>query len=124
MCGAAPYCSLAFDENDGFFDHAPAPSPPSYNPDGTLAGKSSLDLRGEYFSDPDRKYLHPADLVSGTVRPWGLGARVPFYVISPWTRGGWVNSQVFDHTSISQFLEKRFGVNRPRDQPLAPRSMW
>jgi len=32
------------------------------------------------------------------------------YVISPWSRGGWVNSQVFDHTSIGMFLEQRFGV--------------
>jgi phospholipase C len=32
------------------------------------------------------------------------------YVISPWSRGGWANSQVFDHTSIGMFLEKRFGV--------------
>jgi phospholipase C len=39
-----------------------------------------------------------------------MGARVPLYVISPWSRGGWVNSQVFDHTSIGMFLEKRFGV--------------
>jgi phospholipase C len=31
-------------------------------------------------------------------------------VISPWSRGGWVNSQVFDHTSVAMFLEKRFGV--------------
>ena len=101
---------LTFDENDGLFDHVPPPAPPSYNPDGTVAGKSTLDLRGEYFSDPQRKHLHPADLESGTERPWGLGPRVPLYVISPWSRGGWVNSQVFDHTSVAQFLEKRFGI--------------
>jgi phospholipase C len=34
-------------------------------------------------------------------------------VISPWSKGGWVNSQVFDHTSMIQFLEKRFGVEEP-----------
>lgn len=39
------------------------------------------------------------------------------YVISPWSRGGWVNSQVFDHTSILQFLEKRFGVQEPNISP-------
>ncbi len=108
---------LTFDENDGLFDHVPAPAPPSYNPDGTLAGKSSLDLRGEYFSDPARKYLNPADQVSGTVRPWGLGPRVPFYAISPWSRGGWVSSQVFDHTSVGQFLERRFGITVPAISP-------
>ena len=101
---------LGFDENDGLFDHVPPPAPPSLNSDGTLAGESTLDLAGEYFSDPERKYRHPADPVDSTVRPWGLGPRVPFYVISPWSRGGWVNSQVFDHTSVGQFLERRFGV--------------
>jgi phospholipase C len=35
---------------------------------------------------------------------------VPFLAISPWSKGGYVNSQVFDHTSTIQFIEKRFGV--------------
>ena len=108
---------LTFDENDGVFDHIPPPAPPSYNIDGTLAGKSTLDLRGEYFSDPERKHLHGEDQISGTVRPWGLGPRVPLTVISPWSRGGWVNSQVFDHTSVGQFLERRFGLEIPAISP-------
>ena len=40
---------LTFDENDGLFDHLPAPAVPSYNLDNTLAGKSTLDLAGMYF---------------------------------------------------------------------------
>ena len=108
---------LMFDENDGLFDHVPPPAPPSYNLDGTPAGKATLDLRGEYFSDPERKYLLEADEASGTRRPWGLGPRVPLYVISPWSRGGWVNSQVFDHTSVGQFLEKRFHITIPAISP-------
>ena len=36
------------------------------------------------------------------------------WVVSPWSRGGWVNSQVFDHTSTLLFLEKRFGVVEPQ----------
>lgn len=106
-----------FDENDGIFDHVPPPAPPSYNADGTLAGASTLKLDGEYFSDPGRKHLNPEDTISGTVRPWGLGARVPMYVISPWSKGGWVNSQVFDHTSVGQFLERRFGITIPGISP-------
>jgi phospholipase C len=39
-----------------------------------------------------------------------LGTRVPFVAISPWNKGGYVNSQVFNHTSVIQFIEKRFGV--------------
>ena len=108
---------LTFDENDGQFDHVPPPAPPSYTLDGTIAGSSTVDLRGEYFSDPERKYLHPADTTSGTVRPWGLGARVPMLVISPWSKGGWVNSQVFDHSSVGQFLEKRFAIEIPGISP-------
>lgn len=108
---------VTFDENDGLFDHVPPPAPPSYNGDGTLAGKSTLDLRGEYFSDPALKYIDEADTITGTVRPWGLGPRVPMYVISPWSRGGWVNSQVFDHTSVARFLEKRFGITVPSISP-------
>jgi len=108
---------LVFDENDGFFDHVPPPAVPSYNADGTLAGDSTLPLGGEYFSDPERRHLNPDDTISGTVRPWGLGPRVPMYVISPWSKGGWVNSQVFDHTSMGMFLEKRFGITVPGISP-------
>ncbi|MDE0854176.1 MAG: DUF756 domain-containing protein [Nevskia sp.] len=108
---------LLFDENDGLFDHVPPPAPPSFNADGSLAGKATLDLRGYYFSDSERKHLHPEDPALGTVRPWGLGPRVPMYVISPWSRGGWVNSQVFDHTSVGQFLERRFGITIPAISP-------
>ncbi len=57
------------------------------------------------------------DSISGTVRPWGLGPRVPMYVVSPWSKGGWVNSEVFDHTSVGQFLETRFGVTIPGISP-------
>ncbi len=102
---------LVYDENDGFFDHVPPPAVPSYAADGTLAGASTVALDGEYFSDPTRKYLNPDDTISGTLRPWGLGPRVPMLVISPWSKGGWVNSQVFDHTSVGMFLEKRFGIS-------------
>jgi phospholipase C len=101
---------ITYDENDGFFDHLPPPAVPSYNNDGTLAGGSTLPLAGEYLSDPAGDLLNPSDTISGKTRPWGLGARVPLFVISPWSRGGWVNSQVFDHTSVALFLERRFGL--------------
>jgi phospholipase C len=35
----------------------------------------------------------------------GMGGRVPFVLVSPWTRGGFVNSEVFDHTSTIQLIE-------------------
>jgi phospholipase C len=119
---------LTFDENDGLFDHVPPPAVPSYNIDGTLAGKSTLDVAGMYFINNKgalyhkligdfRQYLDPRDTISGNVRPWGLGPRVPMYVVSPWSKGGWVDSQVFDHTSVGQFIEKRFGITIPAITP-------
>jgi phospholipase C len=104
---------LTFDENDGLFDHLPPPAVPSYNPDGSLAGMSTMDVNGMYFAANKSSYLLPQDTASGNVRPWGMGARVPMYVVSPWSKGGWVNSEVFDHASLGLFLEKRFNVTIP-----------
>lgn len=108
---------LTFDENDGQFDHVPPPAPPSYDAEGVLAGGATLNLSGYYFDDHDNAYRDIEDEAGGPLRPWGLGPRVPMYVISPWSRGGWVNSQVFDHTSIGQFLERRFGIVIPAISP-------
>jgi phospholipase C len=49
----------------------------------------------------------------GVVGPYGLGVRVPLLIVSPWSRGGWVCSEIFDHTSLIRFLERRFGVQEP-----------
>jgi phospholipase C len=108
---------LHFDENDGRFDHMPPPAVPSYNIDGSLAGSSTLDVTGEYISDPGGAYVYPGDDITGGTRPWGLGLRVPCYLISPWSKGGWVNSQVFSHQSVGMFIEQRFGVTIPAISP-------
>ncbi|PNG46441.1 MULTISPECIES: phospholipase C, phosphocholine-specific [unclassified Variovorax] len=101
---------VTFDENDGFFDHLPMPAVPSYDANGNLMGKSTVALDGEYFDASVGNYLNVNDTTSGKIRPWGLSSRVPMYVVSPWSKGGWVDSQVFDHTSVGMFLEKRFGI--------------
>jgi phospholipase C len=105
---------LMFDENDGFFDHVPPPAPPSRDRanGGALLGASTVDTTGEYHlvRNPTEARGERDDLMG---RPYGLGPRTPMYVISPWSRGGWVNSQVFDHTSVIRFLERRFGVAEP-----------
>jgi phospholipase C len=78
---------LNFDENDGFFDHVPspvAPRPASGNDDDWFAG-----------------------------RPIGLGPRVPMTIVSPWTVGGFVDSELADHTSTLRFLETVTGVREP-----------
>ncbi len=103
---------VMFDENDGFFDHAPPPAPPSRDEAGGVAGGSTVSTEGEYHrvrSVSDAALERPA-LIG---RPYGLGPRVPMTVISPWSRGGWVNSETFDHTSVIRFLEARFGVAEP-----------
>ncbi len=103
-----------FDENDGFFDHVPSPSAPSKDINGVVYGKTTLtdqQVSYEYFNHPAVATSKSQPKTDGRV--YGPGVRVPMYVISPWSRGGWVNSQVFDHTSILQFLEKRFGVQEP-----------
>ncbi|KRC76618.1 Non-hemolytic phospholipase C precursor [compost metagenome] len=105
---------VTYDENDCFFDHMPPPAPPARHPDGQSGGLSTVELDGEYH---DARHGPSAstsdDPASLHGRGFGLGPRVPMLVISPWSRGGWVNSQVFDHTSVIRFLEARFGVAEP-----------
>ncbi|MGE8320087.1 MAG: phosphocholine-specific phospholipase C [Comamonas sp.] len=108
-----------FDENDGYFDHIPSPAAPSINPDGTPAGKTTLPeaaLASERFNHPKPPGTKSQPQPDGRV--YGPGVRVPMYVISPWSRGGWVNSQVFDHTSVLRFIEARFGVAEPNISPF------
>lgn len=75
---------LDYDENDGIFDHVAPPVP---------------------------KQGTPHEFVHGL--PIGGGFRVPCIIVSPWTAGGWVCSERFDHTSPLQFLEKFTGVREP-----------
>ncbi|GAA1535323.1 phospholipase C, phosphocholine-specific [Actinomadura kijaniata] len=75
---------ITYDEYDGLFDHVPPPQPPAR-------------VTGEF---------HQGD-------PIGLGFRVPMTVVSPWTVGGFVCSQVFDHSSITRFMETWLGVPAP-----------
>lgn len=49
--------------------------------------------------------------------PYGLGQRVPMLVVSPWSTGGYVCSELLDHTSILRFMERRFGVHEPNVSP-------
>jgi phospholipase C len=54
---------------------------------------------------------------SPTPGPYGLSVRVPMMVISPWSKGGWVYSEVFDHTSLIRFIERSFGILEPNITP-------
>jgi phospholipase C len=88
---------VTYDENGGFFDHVP----PVTAPPGTA---------GEYITAPSV----PDPSVEGSINgPIGLGFRVPMLIISPFTRGGFISSDLFDHTSLLRFLETRFGAEVP-----------
>lgn len=98
---------ITYDENDGFFDHMPAVMAPD-------AGRGRATL---------------ADATSGEMygkEPIGLGPRVPTLVVSPWSKGGRVNSQLFDHTSQLRFLEtwltegKGLSFDKVRCRHLSP----
>jgi phospholipase C len=89
---------FTYDENGGFFDHVPPVTPPPGTP-------------GEYVTasgqDPTIVGNPPV------LGPIGLGFRVPMLILSPFSRGGLISSDLFDHTSVLRFLETRFGAEVP-----------
>src|SRR5215472_149730 len=97
---------INYDEADGSFDHILPPTPPP----SAAFGASTVSTVNEVVTAVGE----PSGFQSG---PIGLNCRVPFLAISPWSKGGYVNSQVFDHTSVVQFIEKRFGVFEPNISP-------
>jgi phospholipase C len=44
------------------------------------------------------------------VDAYGLGIRVPALVVSPYARRGYVSGQLYEHSSILKFIERRFGL--------------
>jgi phospholipase C len=72
---------ITYDEHDGFFDHQLPPFP-------------ATSVTDEYISG----------------EPIGPGTRVPMLICSPWTQGGYIDSNVYDHTSMLQFLATWTGV--------------
>ncbi|MEP6492165.1 MAG: phospholipase C, phosphocholine-specific [bacterium] len=84
---------LCYDENDGYFDHVPPFVAPHPSRPDTGKASAGIDTTPEWGNVYDREHS------------LGLGYRVPLVVASPWSRGGCVNSQIFDHTSVLRFLE-------------------
>lgn len=90
---------INYDENDGYFDHV-LPFAPPMNP------SQPVDMNGKdgvEYVNRNQEFMLKEKLKQGTV---GLGYRVPMIIASPWTKGGFVNSEVSDHTSVLQFLER------------------
>ena len=93
---------ITYDENDGYFDHVVPPFAAAAG-----RGGSTADTALELFAG-DATYK---------AGPYGLGQRVPMLVVSPWSTGGFVCSETFDHTSIIRFMERRFGIHEPNISP-------
>lgn len=116
---------LCYDENDGYFDHVPpfvAPDPA--NP---KSGKVSdgIDAAVEFVTLAQDKAANPQKSESGLREsPIGLGYRVPLVIASPWSRGGAVCSEVFDHTSILQFMEKFLSHKTGKEVKESNISAW
>lgn len=98
---------LCYDEAGGFYDHAPPPVPPV----GDYRGHSTVPIDGEM-----KDYRSKNEKGRGQ-HPIGLGIRTPAVIVSPWSKGGHVCSELFDHTSVLQFIERRFGVAEPNISP-------
>lgn len=95
---------LTYDENDGYFDHVPPFTAPHPDKQGAGFTSKGVDAAVEYVMlEQDLKRKPAREARESSI---GLGYRVPLIVASPWSRGGQVCSQVFDHTSALQFLEK------------------
>lgn len=116
---------LCYDENDGYFDHVPpfvAPHPARPETGKASAGidTSIEQVRIEQEQERQRQYPNSA----GRAGPIGLGYRVPLVIASPWSRGGYACSQVFDHTSVLQLLEKIVSHKTKRDIRETNISAW
>jgi phospholipase C len=97
---------LCYDENDGYFDHVPPFVPPRADRRDTGKASAGIDTSPEHvLEDHAKAVTDDGPGKAGRDGPIGLGFRVPLVVASPWSRGGYVCSQVFDHTSVLRFLE-------------------
>jgi phospholipase C len=80
---------ITYDEHDGYFDHVLPPAP-------------ETSVTNEFISS----------------LPIGMGPRVPMLICSPWTQGGYVDSNTYDHTSMNRFLQTWTGA------PLVNVTSW
>ncbi|HEX4414138.1 MAG TPA: phospholipase C, phosphocholine-specific [Lacipirellulaceae bacterium] len=113
---------LTYDENDGYFDHVPPFVAPDPRRRETGRVSANIDAGLEYVYRKDELNRKPADECRDSAI--GLGYRVPMIIASPWSRGGYVCSQVFDHTSPLQFLERLLSKKLGADLRETNISAW
>jgi phospholipase C len=75
---------MTYDEHGGIYDHVPPPK--ACAPDAKPPEKNGQPLTGAF----DR-----------------YGMRVPFLVVSPYAKRGYVSHGVYDHTSILRFIQAK-----------------
>jgi len=97
---------LTYDENDGYFDHVPPFTAPNAHKPETGAVSKGIDTSVDFVTLEQELERNDFPEKFDKESSIGLGFRVPMVIASPWTKGGWVNSEVFDHTSTLQFLEE------------------
>lgn len=115
---------LTYDENDGYFDHVPPfVAPHSDRPETGMVSKG-MDTKVEFVTKEQLAARNGFPEPANRESPIGLGYRVPMVIASPWTKGGYVNSEVFDHTSTIQFLEKFIKVKTGKDVHETNISDW
>ncbi|HZP32858.1 MAG TPA: alkaline phosphatase family protein [Candidatus Acidoferrales bacterium] len=102
---------ITWDDSDGWYDHQMGP----------ISHQSNVsDLSKPSSSDADQ-LLGPGNC--GTAKPipgttsiqngrCGLGPRIPFLVISPWTKQNYVDHRVIDQSSIIHFIEDNWNLGR------------
>lgn len=114
---------LTYDENDGYFDHVPPFLAPDARRPETGKCSAGIDTEIEWIRlENELKQGIPSR--EAREAPIGLGFRVPMVIASPWSRGGNVCSQVFDHTSTLQFLETFINDKWDKDIRMQNISEW
>jgi len=128
---------ITYDEHGGFYDHVAPPRAPQghaptpdgispgqcadlSNPPASLQPGGGAECSSNLLSKTDTTTIDAARLCPAfALNPTGpypaecatfdqLGFRVPFLVISPFAKPGYVSHTVGDHTSLLAFIEKRF----------------
>jgi phospholipase C len=103
---------VVYDENGGWFDHVAPPTPgPLVTLTNGVAPPPGPDFHGEYVTPAALRSVYPASAPAdsqGVLGPLGLGFRVPALMISPFSAGGWVCPDTFDHVSTLKLIERLF----------------
>jgi phospholipase C len=99
---------VTYDDSDGFYDHVysgvhnPSNTSGVANPPGPQDFLSGTGLCGPANANP----------LAGQNGRCGYGPRLPFLLISPWAKRGYVDHTLTDASSIDKFIEDNWGLSR------------